>query len=463
MCPDTPYFRRSPALTSFVYPHLRSLQSVCCSSSSRVTNPLKSIGNSTRSSKRDSSGSWSYKLKTYDTQKQHCVWLGNMAGAFEQPLFFSSAMITTSSRLQYLDSHFSLHTRLSGCRQATPKPQIDCIQPSSPLLLSPPPQVAKRSTSRSSKSSDAASFHSAASNAEDVDAPEEKTACLPSQKQNPAAVPENVEPEVTMKTEANAPTGTSSSPIPYLESIPALGPLKALPEQSRPRSRKETTHRALERRRTSTASEPLPRLSIPRRTSSAVHRRQRKGQDLISFHRDSCRLFQSLEGTLSASYEESRPICGRHHSMPGIPSVSFSDSLGPPEIQHRNKLLEGHSEDQVSANAITEIPSYVASTTSLPVQVEIEDTPSPTVPTATTVMSWTTAETRKLEYQKIDQAHSGFRGLWKKLTPKWCHGRNSRRKFFEGKCDGDSVRRYRLEVPIQFGSANGTLKTQKAH
>jgi hypothetical protein len=442
---------------------LTFLESVCCSSSSRVTNPLKSIGNPTRSSKRDSSRSWLHKLKTYDTQKQHCVWLGDMAGAFEQPLFFSSAMITTSSRLQHLDSHFSLHTRLSGCRQATPKPQVDCIQPSPPLLLSPPPQIVKRSTSRSSKSSDAASFHSAASNAEDVDAREEKTACLPSQKQKTAAVPENVEPEVTTKTEANAPTGTSSSPIPYPASIPVLGPLKALPEQSRPRSRKEATHRALERRRTSTVSEPLPRLSIPRRTSSAVHRRQRKGQDLISFHRDSCRLFQSLEGTLSANHEESRPICGRHHSMPGIPSVSFSDSLDPPEIQHRKKLLEGHSEDQASANAVTEIPSYVASTTSLPVQVEIEDTPSPTGLTATTVMSWTTAETRKREYQKIDQAHSGFRGLWKKLTPKWCHGRNSRRKFFEGKCDGDSVRRYRLEVPIQFGSANGTLTTQKAH
>jgi hypothetical protein len=386
-----------------------------------------------------------------------------MAGAFEQPLFFSSAMITTSSRLQHLDSHFSLHTRLSGCRQAIPKPQVDRTQSSAPLLLSPPPKIVRRPTSRSSKSSDAASFHSAVSNAEDVDGREEKTTCLPSQKQKPAAVPENAESEVTTKTETNAPTDTSSSPIPYLASTPVMGPLKALPQQSRPRSRKGTADRALERRRTSTVSEPLPRLSIPRRTSSAVHRRQRRGQDLISFHRDSCRLFQSLEGTLSANHEESRPIFSRHHSMPGIPSVSFSNSLDPSDIRYRNKLLEGHSEDQVSANAVTEIPNYVASTTSLPVQVEIEDTASLTGPTTTTVMSWTTAETREREYHKIDQAHSGFRGLWKKLTPKWCHGRNARRKFFEGKCDGDSVRRYRMEMPVKFGGANGTLTTQKAY
>jgi hypothetical protein len=397
-------------------------------------------------------------------KRQHCAWLGNMAGAFEQPLFFSTAMITTSSRLQHLDSHFSLHTRLSGCRHATPKPQVDCIQSSSPLLLSPPPKIVRRSTSRSSKSSDAASFHSAVTSAEDGNGREEKTACFPGRTQKPAAVPENAASDVTTKIEANVPTDVSSSPIPYQASIPAAGPPKALPQQSRPRSRRGTTHRELGRRRTSTVSEPLPRLAIPRRTSSAAHRRQRKGQDLISFHRDSCRLFQSLEGTLSANQEESRPICGRHHSMPGIPSTSFSDSLETPPGQHRNKLLEGHSEeDQASANAVTEIPSYVASTTSLPVHVEVEDTPSPIGPTATTVMSWTTAETRKREYHKIDQAHSGFRGLWKKLTPKWCHGRNARRKFFEGKCDGDSVRRYRLEMPVTFGGANGTLMTQKAH
>jgi hypothetical protein len=86
----------------------------------------------------------------------------------------------------------------------------------------------------------------------------------------------------------------------------------------------------------------------------------------------------------------------------------------------------------------------VPSTVSLPVSVEIEEMASPMRSRGATVISWTTAETRKREYQKIDQAHSGLRGLWKKLTPKWCHGRNARRKFFEGKCDGESVRRYRV-------------------
>jgi hypothetical protein len=387
--------------------------------------------------------------------------VGNMAGDFEQPLFFSSAMITTSSRLQHLDSHFSLHARLSGCRQATSRPHIDRIHSSPPLLLSPPVKNVKRSTSRSSTSSDAASFHTAVSNTEKEDGRKEKTACLP-HKEAAATVLENAQPEMTTTSEAKAQNNTGSKPPQYLASIPVIAPLKSLPEQSRTASRKESTHRALDRRRTSTTSEPLPRSAIPRRTSSTVHRRRRKGQDLISFHRDSCRLFQSLEGTLSAKCEEPRPILSRHYSMPGSPSKSFSDSLDPPIIQQPTKPLQGHSEDRPSVDRVGELPEHVASTVSLPVSVKIEETVSPMRARGSTMMSWTTAETRKREYDKIDQAHSGFRGLWKKLTPKWCHGRNSRRKFFEGKCDGDSVRRYRVETPIKSASTDGILPPQMA-
>jgi hypothetical protein len=383
-----------------------------------------------------------------------------MAGAFEQPLFFSTAMITTSSRLQHLDSHFSLHARLSGCRQAASRHHIDRIQSSPPQLLSPPVKTVKRSTSRSSTASDATSFHTAVSNAEEEDTREEKIACGP-HKEAAAVVLKNGEPEVRRRSKANPEKHTASRTKPSLARIPVIEPLVSVPEQSYSGSRKESNHRAVDRRRTSTASEPLPTSSIPRRTSSKVHRRQRKGQDLISFHRDSCRLFQSLEGTLSANCEDLRPVLSRHYSMPGSPSTSFHEYLLPPVIQQPTKYAEDLSKDQASADDRREIPERIASTVSLPVSVEIEEMACPMSPTAATMMSWTTAATRKREYEKIDQAHSGFRGLWKKLTPKWCHGRNSRRKFFEGKCDGDSVRRYRVEMPTKFDSGDAILPPQK--
>lgn len=105
---------------------------------------------------------------------------------------------------------------------------------------------------------------------------------------------------------------------------------------------------------------------------------------------------------------------------------------------------------------------HVVSTMSLPTTIEYEEPSTrPIRPTTATVLSWTSAETRQREYEKIDQAHSGLRGLWKKLTPKWCHGRNTRRKFFGGECDGDSVRRYRVGLASEHDTASGFLVETK--
>ena len=378
--------------------------------------------------------------------------LGNMAATFEQPLFFSSAMITTSARLQHLDLHFSLHAKLSGYRQAASRSHVDRTH-SSPIALQPAPvKSVKRLTSRSSISSDAASFHTAVWKAEDDQVRQEKTARKP--EKAAAAIPlEDAQQKVARDDEANSEKDPDRA-MPHVAGNPMMEPLRSLPMRHRTTSRKEGTRRALDHRRISTISEPLPGSFIPRRTSSTIHRRQRKGQDLISFHRDSCRFFQSLEGTLSANSEGPQPILSRHYSMPGSRFMSFSESLKPPVIENPTKHVEDPAEDQALLEREREIPEFVASTVSLPVSVEVEEMAAPTGPTATTVVSWTTAETRKREYEKIDQAHSGFRGLWRKLTPKWCHGRDARRKFFDGKCDGDSVRRYRLEMPIKSESGD---------
>jgi len=70
----------------------------------------------------------------------------------------------------------------------------------------------------------------------------------------------------------------------------------------------------------------------------------------------------------------------------------------------------------------------------------------PERPPFNTVISWTSDETRRKEYAKIDRANSGFRGLVRRLVPRPFLSRNSRRDFFTGKCDGDSVRRFRMDV-----------------
>ncbi|OQV08876.1 hypothetical protein CLAIMM_13090 [Cladophialophora immunda] len=70
----------------------------------------------------------------------------------------------------------------------------------------------------------------------------------------------------------------------------------------------------------------------------------------------------------------------------------------------------------------------------------------PERPTLDTVISWTSNATRRVEYQKIDRAHSGFRGFLRRVLPRCLRTKDGRRGFFTGECDGDSVRRFRLDV-----------------
>lgn len=87
--------------------------------------------------------------------------------------------------------------------------------------------------------------------------------------------------------------------------------------------------------------------------------------------------------------------------------------------------------------------SYPTSAEPLPVEEEIEHY----VPIPATTTYWTTTESRRQEYAKIDKANTGFRGMWKKMLPKFAKT-TSDSKFFNEKDDSDvcSVRRYRLDL-----------------
>jgi hypothetical protein len=69
------------------------------------------------------------------------------------------------------------------------------------------------------------------------------------------------------------------------------------------------------------------------------------------------------------------------------------------------------------------------------------------VPVPTTTTYWTSTETRRQEYAKIDKANKGFRGMFRKIIPKFARTTSGSR-FFDEKDDSDvcSVRRYRLNL-----------------
>jgi hypothetical protein len=69
------------------------------------------------------------------------------------------------------------------------------------------------------------------------------------------------------------------------------------------------------------------------------------------------------------------------------------------------------------------------------------------VPPATEIR-WTSDETRRREYAEIDRGNRGLKGLWKKILPGVAK-KSSRSRFYteDDGSDGESIRRYRLEVP----------------
>lgn len=64
-----------------------------------------------------------------------------------------------------------------------------------------------------------------------------------------------------------------------------------------------------------------------------------------------------------------------------------------------------------------------------------------------TTMHWMSPSTRKTQYDKIDRANSGLRGLLRKMMPRCVAGGGPQSFYEEEKSDVGSVRRYRMDVP----------------
>jgi hypothetical protein len=211
--------------------------------------------------------------------------------------------------------------------------------------------------------------------------------------------------------------------------------------RSNPNSRRSSLHSA-RRNVPNTAIVPVPTT----RTSP-----QERRESLIALHRESCRLFQDEASTSkepalhrrasSTSYprRDSRASEGKGNSAPSSPiapsasfaSFRFEPEAAPPLLTSRDRsyTMPSHS------NASPAKHHHSPSTSSIHVPA--------------TVMEWTSPSTRRREYEKIDRASSGMRGLWRRVAPRCFQTRESRTLFFEeGKPErAGSVRRFRMEIP----------------
>lgn len=67
---------------------------------------------------------------------------------------------------------------------------------------------------------------------------------------------------------------------------------------------------------------------------------------------------------------------------------------------------------------------------------------------AATTIHWNSPSTRRRQYEKMDKAHSGVRGLVRKVFPNCCLPGPPPPKFYDDKkSDTGSVRRFRMDLP----------------
>jgi hypothetical protein len=210
---------------------------------------------------------------------------------------------------------------------------------------------------------------------------------------------------------------------------------------------------------------------VPRRKSSLPEQQKRSRQNsTTALALLSRQIFSSLDGVLAMSREFTPlPSASTSRTTTRHASLAPDDSDDPERMQRMCRKLdarlaafEGQMRPEsaasqsyrssVQAESAPNLPSGSRSRSSseydyctfTSVRTSIEQQPQR--PRLDTVISWTSNATRRAEYEKIDRANAGVRGFWRKTVPKYIRKKDCRRGFFTGDCDGDSVRRFRMDV-----------------
>lgn len=158
------------------------------------------------------------------------------------------------------------------------------------------------------------------------------------------------------------------------------------------------------------------------KSSQTVPTANQEIDDVLALHFRSCSLFQSHTQNSSLP---SPTICG-HGTDTGFTSVpsnaiSAPTMTTPPGVDNINMIMntnpsKGNEERMTSTEK------------------------------ADTTMHWMSPSTRQREYEKIDKANSGIRGLLRKIIPRCVSGPPPPRFHEDDKSDVGSVRRYRMDL-----------------
>lgn len=263
-------------------------------------------------------------------------------------------------------------------------------------------------------------------------------------------------PDSSHRYSAGART-TSSRPSSAANSIHHSRSNSRSTARSRPPSRHSSFHSS--RRSANASIVPVP----PSRINPLDKR-----ESLLALHRESCRLFQDQEhqSLPKFSIDEGRPA---PYSAPSTSYKSrrdgrtssehdYSAPSSPMGSSHSTWHYDPAHRGSVGSMTTPHFLQYRDRSNTMPTNHgSVHGHSHGYSPSASsihvpaTVMEWTSPSTRRAEYEKIDRASRGVRGLWRRVAPRWCQSRDSRTPFFEeGKSKTDregSVRRFRMDLP----------------
>lgn len=130
------------------------------------------------------------------------------------------------------------------------------------------------------------------------------------------------------------------------------------------------------------------------------------------------------------------------------PSYQANPALPSPTFSHHDNPGRPSSATRFSMDEIAMVEEHVP----------LKETESALLPATTT--HWTSATTRKRDYERIDRQNTGVHGLIRRVMPRCVSGPQER--FYEkDQSDAGSVRRYRLDVTESQTTEKHDLKSQR--
>ncbi|KAF1361853.1 hypothetical protein EJ07DRAFT_109975 [Lizonia empirigonia] len=202
------------------------------------------------------------------------------------------------------------------------------------------------------------------------------------------------------------------------------------------------------------ASEKRPRPSNHRSASSSEKsttrsRSKGRGHDSkLSSRRTSCTIVDPTRparhyrvkssNTISPASQDVDDVLALHFrscSLFSNPSYQTNSALSSPTLSHQDNFGAPSAASRFSMDEMAMVEEPVSGS----------ETESARLPVPATTTHWNSPSTRKRDYERIDRANTGFRGLVRRVVPRCVSGPPER--FYEkDQSDAGSVRRYRLDI-----------------